>query len=70
MGADKLQPVHPGEILLEEFMKPLGISPASLAEDLGLEPDAVGGLSVATVQLRRKRRCDYHGVSGPPNGSG
>ncbi len=44
MGADKLLPVHPGEILLEEFMKPLGISPESLAEDLGLEPDAVGGI--------------------------
>ena len=44
MDAEKLQPVHPGEILLEEFMKPMGISPDSLAEDLGLEPDAVGGI--------------------------
>ncbi len=44
MDADKLSPVHPGEILLEEFMKPLGISPESLAKDLGLEPDAVGGI--------------------------
>jgi antitoxin HigA-1 len=29
-----LPPVHPGEILLEEFMKPLGISQTELARDL------------------------------------
>ncbi len=27
----KLQPVHPGEILGEEFMKPLGLNPHRLA---------------------------------------
>jgi antitoxin HigA-1 len=32
--ARKLKPVHPGEILLEEFMKPLGLSMNKLA--LGL----------------------------------
>jgi len=30
----KLKPVHPGEILLEEFMKPLGLSMNKLALDL------------------------------------
>lgn len=30
----KLEPIHPGEILLEEFMKPLGISQNRLARDL------------------------------------
>jgi addiction module HigA family antidote len=29
-----LPPVHPGEVLLEEFMKPLGISINALARDL------------------------------------
>ncbi|MBI5570726.1 MAG: HigA family addiction module antidote protein [Desulfomonile tiedjei] len=29
-----LPPVHPGEILLEEFMKPMGISQNELARDL------------------------------------
>jgi addiction module HigA family antidote len=31
-------PVHPGEILLEEFMKPLGISQNQLARDLKVPP--------------------------------
>src|SRR6202162_5846642 len=32
--ARKLKPVHPGEILLEEFMKPLGLSMNRMALDL------------------------------------
>ncbi len=32
--ARKLRPVHPGEILREEFLKPLGISMNGLALDL------------------------------------
>ncbi len=32
--AKKLKPVHPGEILLEEFMKPLGLSMNRMALDL------------------------------------
>jgi len=33
-----IPPVHPGEILLEEFMKPLGISQNQLARDLNVPP--------------------------------
>ena len=32
--AKRLKPVHPGEILREEFMKPLGLSMNKLALDL------------------------------------
>src|SRR5437588_4170694 len=32
--AKKLPPIHPGEILLEEFLKPLGMSMNKLAEAL------------------------------------
>ena len=34
----KLAPVHPGEILLEEFMLPLGLSQTRLGRDLGVSP--------------------------------
>jgi antitoxin HigA-1 len=34
----KLKNIHPGEILLEEFLKPLGISQNSLARDIGVPP--------------------------------
>ncbi|MDF1536932.1 MAG: HigA family addiction module antitoxin [bacterium] len=32
----KLKPIHPGEILLEEFLAPLGLSQNRLALDLGV----------------------------------
>lgn len=38
MAADKLAPVHPGEVLMEEFMEPLGISQYPLAKDTDVPP--------------------------------
>jgi addiction module HigA family antidote len=34
----KFPPVHPGEILLEEFLRPFGISQYRLAHDIGVPP--------------------------------
>src|SRR5713101_8433015 len=34
----KLAPIHPGEILLEEFLTPLGISQYRLAKDTSVPP--------------------------------
>ena len=34
----KLANVHPGEVLLEEFMKPMGLSQNRLARDIGVPP--------------------------------
>ncbi len=33
-----LSPIHPGEILLEDFMKPLGLTQYRLAHDIGVAP--------------------------------
>jgi addiction module HigA family antidote len=38
MDEDKLDPIHPGEILLEEFLKPMEISQYRLAKDIGVPP--------------------------------
>lgn len=34
MSSKFLNPTHPGEMLLEEFLKPMGISPYKLAKDI------------------------------------
>jgi addiction module HigA family antidote len=34
MGDERLAPVHPGEVLLEEFLRPLGLSQNRLALDI------------------------------------
>ena len=38
MASKKLPPIHPGEILLEEFLKPMGISQYRLSKDIGVPP--------------------------------
>lgn len=38
MTNKRLAPVHPGEVLLEEFMRPLGLSQNRLALSIGVSP--------------------------------
>ena len=37
----RVKPMHPGEILMEEFLKPLGISQYRLAKDIGVQPTRI-----------------------------
>jgi addiction module HigA family antidote len=41
MPEEKMPPVHPGEILIEDFMKPLGISQYRLAKAMNVYPRKV-----------------------------
>lgn len=41
MGEREMGPIHPGEILLEEFLKPMGISQYRLAKDISVDPRRV-----------------------------
>lgn len=36
--SEKMPPVHPGEILMEEFLKPLGLSQYRLAKEIHVPP--------------------------------
>lgn len=38
MAKKKLHPIHPGEVLLEEFLKPMGLSQNRLALDVAVPP--------------------------------
>jgi len=38
MKNKELPPIHPGEILLEEFLDPMGISQYRLAKDITVPP--------------------------------
>jgi addiction module HigA family antidote len=38
MKNEKLTPIHPGEILREEFLEPMGISQYRLAKDISVPP--------------------------------
>ena len=61
-----LSPIHPGEILLEDFMKPLGLTQYRLAHDIGVTPirisQIVNGERSITVDTAM-RLARYFGTS-------
>lgn len=54
MAARKLAPVHPGEVLQEEFLKALGISQYRLAKDISVPPRRINEI----VQGKRAITAD------------
>ena len=44
MAVKKLAPVHPGEVLLEEYLKPLNISQNKLGRDLGVPAQRINDI--------------------------
>ncbi|MGB7946964.1 MAG: HigA family addiction module antitoxin [Candidatus Binatia bacterium] len=42
--AKLLEPIHPGEILFEEFMKPMGISINKLAREIAVPPGRISAI--------------------------
>lgn len=42
MATRKMPPVHPGEILLEEFLEPLGVTQYRLSKDTGVPQTRIG----------------------------
>ncbi len=66
MMDNTLSPIHPGEVLLEDFMKPLGLSQYRLAHDLGVTPirisQIVNGQRAITVDTAM-RLARYFGTS-------
>ena len=54
MVTRRLPPVHPGEVLQEEFLKPLGISQYRLAKDISVPPRRINEI----VQGKRAITAD------------
>ncbi len=62
MPRPKLCPIHPGEILQEEFLTPLGISQYRLAKDLSVPPRRIneivqGSRAITADTALRLARC-------------
>ena len=62
----KILPIHPGEILLEEFMQPLGLSQNALAKALHVTPrrinEIVNGKRSITADTAL-RLAQFFGIS-------
>ena len=62
----KISPIHPGEVLLNDFLKPLGLSQYRLAKDIGVTPirisQIINGKRSITVDTAM-RFARYFGTS-------
>ncbi len=62
----KLKPISPGEILLEEFLKPMGISQYRLAKEIGVPAQRIGEIVAARRAITADtdlRLCRFFGLS-------
>lgn len=62
MSTADLTPIHPGEILMEEFIRPLGVSQSKVARAIGVPPRRIneivlGKRSITADTALRLARC-------------
>jgi addiction module HigA family antidote len=66
MANRQIEPIHPGEILLEEFLKPMGITQYRISKDINVDPRRINEIVLgkrsisADTALRLSR---YFGTS-------
>ena len=59
-------PASPGEMLKEEFLKPLGLTKYRLAKDIGVPPQRIGDIVMGKRAITADtdlRLCRYFGLS-------
>lgn len=62
----RLKPVTPGELLSEEFLKPMGISKYRLAKEIGVPPQRIGEIVAGRRSITADtdlRLCRFFGLS-------
>ena len=66
MAEDKLNPVHPGEVLLEEFLKPMELSQNRLAISIGVPARRINEIVLGKRRITADtalRLARYFGMS-------
>jgi addiction module HigA family antidote len=66
MAEEKLKSVHPGEILLEEFLKPMGLSQNCVALDIGVPARRINEIVLAKRRITADtalRLARFFGIS-------
>ena len=61
-----ITPVSPGEMLEEEFLKPLGLTKYRLAKNIGVPPQRIGDIVAGKRAITADtdlRLCKYFGLS-------
>ena len=64
MNNKKLPPIHPGEILMEEFLKPMGPSQYRLAKDISVPPRRINEIVHGKRSISAETAWRLGGVCG------
>jgi antitoxin HigA-1 len=64
------EPVHPGAVLRERFLEPLGLTAGQVAKTIGVVPDAVLRISQEEMHLSAKITQRFGAISGPARNIG
>ncbi len=62
----KLKPITPGELLFEEFLKPMGLSQYRLAKEIGVPAQRIGEIVAGRRAITADtdlRLCKFFGLS-------
>ncbi len=62
----KLDPITPGEIMLEEFLKPMGLSQYRLAKEIGVPAQRISAIVAGKRSVTAEtdlRLCRFFGLS-------
>jgi len=71
MNGKRFAPLHPGEILLEEFLKPMGISQYKLAKDISVHPRRINEIVHGQHSISADTQpCDFHDTLASRSASG
>ena len=60
---DKIPPIHPGEILMEEFIGPMGITQHKLAVSIGVPPRRINEIVHGSAASPPTQPCVSGGTS-------
>src|SRR5512145_18396 len=66
MKMRKLKPAMPGELLLQEFLKPMGISQYRIAKEIGVPAQRIGEIVAGKRSITADtdlRLCRFFGLS-------
>ncbi len=66
MPTKKLEPIHPGEVLLEEFLEPMGLSQNQIANNIGVPPRRINEIVLGKRRVTADtalRLAKYFGMS-------
>src|SRR5690606_26165943 len=69
--ADRIEPIHPGEVLMEDFIGGFGITQNKLAVSIGVPPRRINEIVHGRRGSPQTRRCGSRGTSArrPSSGS-